>query len=350
MMRRSLLRCCPSSSSSFFSPSPLTPHLTFDSVADVLGASVQHGHCSSRVYVMNLNGSNNNHQSASTPDKIEAFKNLAREHHYGKIVAKVKSSEFDNHFSRSGFVEEARIPGFYADEEDAVFACFYLDAARQVEKNLDDIVLHSRSIEQERTEQRELEPEPTPNHHHHRHPAPQRWPPLSRFGFSEISQCTSEDAEKIANFYKIIYPSYPFPIMDPRYILETMLEDQVEYYAIEWLANKSGGNNNSSNRRNNIVAIASAEKCSKTRTAEMTDFGTLPAARGSSLASRILVKMEESMFRQRYRLLYSIARAPNQAMNRVFASNDYKFGGVLRNNTQISGSIESMTIWYKRIS
>ncbi len=45
--------------------------------------------------------------------------------------------------------------------------------------------------------------------------------------------------------------------------------------------------------------------------------------------------------------LYTIARAISPSMNITFAKCGYAFGGTLINNTQISGSIESMNLWHK---
>ncbi|MEZ4485255.1 MAG: hypothetical protein R2864_11955 [Syntrophotaleaceae bacterium] len=36
-------------------------------------------------------------------------------------------------------------------------------------------------------------------------------------------------------------------------------------------------------------------------------------------------------------------------MNITFAKHGYSYGGTLTNNTQISGDLESMVVWYKRI-
>ncbi|MDD2310679.1 MAG: hypothetical protein PHH91_13970, partial [Desulfuromonadaceae bacterium] len=37
-------------------------------------------------------------------------------------------------------------------------------------------------------------------------------------------------------------------------------------------------------------------------------------------------------------------------MNITFARDGYSFGGTLTNNTNISGSLESMNVWYKTLS
>jgi len=44
---------------------------------------------------------------------------------------------------------------------------------------------------------------------------------------------------------------------------------------------------------------------------------------------------------------YTIARAMSAGMNVTFSKTGYRFGGRLKNNTNISGNIESMNVWYK---
>ena len=44
---------------------------------------------------------------------------------------------------------------------------------------------------------------------------------------------------------------------------------------------------------------------------------------------------------------YTIARSVSFGMNITFAKMDYKYTGTLKNNTNISGNIESMNVWYK---
>jgi len=45
----------------------------------------------------------------------------------------------------------------------------------------------------------------------------------------------------------------------------------------------------------------------------------------------------------------TIARAMSTGMNITFACCGYNYAGTLVNNTNISGSIESMNVWYKNI-
>ena len=47
---------------------------------------------------------------------------------------------------------------------------------------------------------------------------------------------------------------------------------------------------------------------------------------------------------------YTIARSLSYGMNITFARQGYRFGGTLTNNTEISGAIESMNVWYRSLA
>ena len=53
------------------------------------------------------------------------------------------------------------------------------------------------------------------------------------------------------------------------------------------------------------------------------------------------------MKRQGMHTAYTIARSLSAGMNITFAKLGYVFAGTLTNNTNISGKIESMNVWYK---
>jgi hypothetical protein len=44
---------------------------------------------------------------------------------------------------------------------------------------------------------------------------------------------------------------------------------------------------------------------------------------------------------------YTIARAMSAGMNVTFSKTGYRFDRRLKNDTNISGNIESMNVWYK---
>ena len=59
--------------------------------------------------------------------------------------------------------------------------------------------------------------------------------------------------------------------------------------------------------------------------------------------------MERHMLEKSFITSYTSARAVSYGMNGVFAKMGYKYAGKLVNNTCISGHIEHMNIWYKRL-
>ncbi len=137
---------------------------------------------------------------------------------------------------------------------------------------------------------------------------------------------------KMAEIYRRVFATYPFPIHDPEYLQSTMHGATV-YFGV-WKDGK-------------IAALSSAEMDPRSGSVEMTDFATLPEYRGNGLALFLLQKMEEEMKSRGIRSLYTIARAYSFGMNITFARNGYRFGGTLTNNTNICGNLESMNVWYK---
>ncbi len=99
-----------------------------------------------------------------------------------------------------------------------------------------------------------------------------------------------------------------------------------------------------------MVALSSAEIDYKSASVEMTDFATLPSWRGKGLAAYLLAMMERFCQAEELKTAYTIARAVSPAINITFSRSGYQWCGRLKNNTQISGCIESMNVWYKKLS
>ena len=59
--------------------------------------------------------------------------------------------------------------------------------------------------------------------------------------------------------------------------------------------------------------------------------------------------MEYEMQLQGIMTLYTIARSTSIPMNKTFLRLGYKYAGTLINNTNISGGIESMNLFYKHV-
>ena len=134
--------------------------------------------------------------------------------------------------------------------------------------------------------------------------------------------------------FKEVFESYPFPIHDPVYLQKTM-KSHIQYFYVS--------------DRGRFVALSSAEMNHSCKNVEMTDFATLQAYRGRGLAVHLLGTMEKEMKERGIKTAYTIARAVSAGMNITFAKMGYAFSGTLINNTNISGNIESMNIWYKRL-
>ena len=130
------------------------------------------------------------------------------------------------------------------------------------------------------------------------------------------------------------FKSYPFPIQKPTY-LKRMIQEGVLYFCICI--------------ESRIAAIAAAEIDLDSKNAEMTDFATLPKWRGMGFAGMLLSHMDKKTRKLGIQTAYTIAKAASLGMNSVFKNSGYNYAGLLKNNSQICGSIQSMTVWYKHL-
>ena len=268
------------------------------------GSVIQHGSYNDRIYLIKLTPE----ASSTTPRNLI---DLARKSNYSKIFAKVPECHSDIFFT-AGFEEEARIPGLYAGKMTAVLMGFYLNTERAKEPGLgkmDEIL--KISIEKQAIKSKcHLNDDFT------------------------LRICTEADLSSMTDIYKTIFQSYPFPIHDPAYILETM-KSHVDYFGIE--------------ENGRLVSVSSAEMDKQSSNVEMTDFATLPEWRGNGFAQCLLLQMEKAIKNKGIKTAYTIARAMSVGMNVTFSKAGYRFGGRLKNNTNISGNIESMNVWYKHL-
>ena len=274
-----------------------------DKIEYMDGALVQHGPLNDRVYLMKLG-------EAQPEQLVDGLLRKATDAGYSKVFAKIPESA-DEPFLDAGFEKEARVPGFFDGIEPASFLGYYLDSERKQEEDLeklDDI------LELARNQDALISP-----------------PPLSGTEFT-MRRCIKDDVETMAGIYQDIFPTYPFPIHDPDYLWDTM-QSHVEYFGVE--------------THNHLVALSSAEIDLESKNAEITDFAALPGWRGNSLGTYLLTRMEQAMKAKSIKTAYTIARAASPGMNITFAKCDYEYGGRLINNTNISGQIENMNIWYK---
>ena len=265
-------------------------------------STIQHGKHSDRVYLMKLG-------QDDLPELLSRLEELANQKGYSKIFAKVPDDRLD-HFRRQGYRPEARVPRFYRGNRAAHFLGKYLCPQRREEPRPQRV---AEVLELARAKA-PLPEAPTLAEGY-------RWRPLD-----------PGDAQAMVAVYRRVFASYPFPIHNPAYLEETMA-DNVRYHGIF--------------RDQQLVAIASAELDKSGGNGEMTDFATLPDERGKGLANYLLTRLEEAAAHEGIVTAYTIARAYSFGMNITFAKLGYDFGGTLTRNTQISGDLESMNVWYK---
>lgn len=275
-----------------------------DSTIKIDDTLIQHGKSSDRAYLMRLGN--------SKPERIvSALEELAEEHQYGKVFAKVPESKISA-FLSAGYRQEARIPGFFRGKEACLFLCRYFSEERKQEPD-------HRKLERVLSTAREKADAP----------------PKQLGKNAAIRTLQIQDVRAAAEIYREVFASYPFPIDDPAYIRTTM-ENDVLYAGVE----QNGA----------LISLASAEMETEHGYAEMTDFATLPHRRGSSYAYHLLTFLEKHMPEYGIQTAYTIARAYSTGMNVTFARAGYSYAGRLVRNTDIAGTIESMNVWYKHLA
>ncbi|HCX64064.1 MAG TPA: putative beta-lysine N-acetyltransferase [Eubacteriaceae bacterium] len=275
-----------------------------DRVERIGHSTIQHGKDSNRVYLMEYSPKD---QATLAQDLIE----FAKQKGYTKIFAKTPASQASV-FMEEGYEVEATIENYCQGKTDYVFLAKYFDENRKHPENLQEI---DKVIATAKKKENLL-----------------ALPKLS--DKMQVRKLTPGDKEQLARLYRAVFETYPFPIHQEEYLVETM-EDQVTYFGIF--------------ENDTLIAASSAEKNAACKNAEMTDFAILPEYRGENFASLLLDEMEKEMKRIGYKTLYTIARAVSYGMNATFSKAGYRFSGTLYSNTQISGSLESMNVWYKNI-
>lgn len=267
-------------------------------------STIQHGHFNNRVYIMKL-------APGDIHDIIRYADDLTHKEGYSKIFVKVPESLVEI-FANAGYITEATVPFFFHGRDSAVFMAKYTDPRR---KEVGDATIIAETL--------------SAAFGH----AGERAAHELQDGFS-LMHAHAGDAKEIAALYRSVFKTYPFPIFDPEYIHESM-QEQVRYFVIR--------------KSRLLVAVASCEVDAANRNVEVTDFATDPKYRGMGLARILLHAMETEMKNEGILLAYTIARAISQPINATFAAAGYQFGGMLPNNTNICGSMESMNVWYKKL-
>lgn len=277
----------------------------FDKVEKLNTATIQHGKANDRIYLMNIG-------SEPVQHIIHEIEQLAAKHSYTKLFCKIPK-KFIAQFKKNDYQQEAYIPKFYNGKENVSFMSKFLDTSRGIltneeKKSITQIINISNS------KRDSFKPEKRNN-----------------FNFKILNE---DDIPALKKVYQTVFASYPFPISQENYLLETM-NNNIIYFGAFY--------------KGKLISASSAEMDSNSSNVEMTDFATLPDYRGNSLSVILLDKMEKEMRKKDIKTAYTIARALSAGMNITFAKMNYTYTGTLIHNTNISGSIESMNIWFKNL-
>ncbi|HOO56800.1 MAG TPA: putative beta-lysine N-acetyltransferase [bacterium] len=271
------------------------------------GSIVQHGPYNDRIYLMKAG-------EESFSELPSALIAMAKEKNYSKVFAKITGRNTAP-FLDSGFVPEAAAPNLNNAGSCIYFMSYYLSEARREEKNPGEYEkIRELAVSKSNTGVTPLDD--------------------SRF---VLRRCSENDASQMADLYAEVFPTYPFPIFNPDFLIDTM-KNNVEYLCIESLEEPG-----------RIVALSSAEIDYSSSCAEMSDCATLPGRRGNGFGVHLLTALDSETRKKGIKTNYTIARSANHGINIMFAKCGYVFGGRLKNNTNIAGRIESMNIWYKNV-
>lgn len=243
------------------------------------------------------------------PEIISDLLSFASTNNYSKIFAKVPGG-LESGFISSGFIREAAIPGMFKNQEDGIFISLFLEDWRREEDifPLDDIL---STLESKKWDSRKEKPETIC-----------------------IREAGLDDASAIAETYKDVFETYPFPIYQHAYIRDAM-NAGVRFFLIV--------------HDKQVVSCCSAEIDYESLSAEMTDFATHPMFTGRGYAGLLLSTMEKVMKVEGIITTYTICRAGLYPVNAIFKRAGYQYGGRLIRNTNICGGLESMNVWYRKI-
>lgn len=266
---------------------------------------IQHGKTNNRIYLMKL-------ATEDAPEIISELENLAKKNEYTKIFAKIQADVLPFFISK-GYSIEAFIPRFYDHKTDCLLVSKFFDEKRKIIPVLELELFQKLITTTEKNQQLKYK-------HSLKY---------------IIKKLSASDVVPITEIFGHVFKTYPFPVHNPDYISETMQHDATQYFGV-----LDG---------TKLIGVSTAEIDIVNKNSEMTDFAVMPEYRGQNLAFRLLTNMEIAMKANNIKTCYTIARLNEPGMSKTFLKSGYKYSGTLINNTNISGSIESMNVLYKHI-
>lgn len=242
---------------------------------------------------------------------LQVLKELGREHRCDKLIFYVKDYEKSILQKDYNFYQEGFIAGFFQGDDAHIFT-IYLEPKRhrpidiQRQRKVMNIVYQDNQKYQERT---------LPN------------------GY-KMRRATVNDTHEMAQLYDTIFETYPTPMNNPQYIANVMQND-VYFTIIEY--------------KGQVVSVASADFIPALNSAEMTDCATFQEHRKKGLLSHQFSYLIKLMKQMKVQTLFCYSRSVSLGMNLINARHGFTYGGRMVQNSNISGRLECMNIWFKDI-
>ncbi|MFB4164954.1 putative beta-lysine N-acetyltransferase [Alteribacillus sp. JSM 102045] len=145
---------------------------------------------------------------------------------------------------------------------------------------------------------------------------------------------TEKDAEEMSRLYRSVFKTYPTPMHDPEFIRDVM-KNQVFFTVIE--------------HKGRIISACSVDVLPAFQSAEMSDCATMEEHRNRGLLSYQFSFLIRLMQKKGLWTLFSYSRSLSLGMNVVNVYHGFTYGGRMICNSNISGQLESMNIWYKQL-
>lgn len=240
---------------------------------------------------------------------VKQMEQMGHEQGLSKLIIYAKRADVP-YLESVGYQLEGVIEGFCRGRDAYMMSRFLTEERGQSKaaQLADEIIALCQSKQSERGEIRPL-------------PAEYQW-----------RQATEQDAEALASLYALVFATYPTPLDQPEYVLQTMREGTI-YYLIE--------------RDGQLACAASAEISREYGSAELTDCATHPDHLGQGLLQTLFVLLEERLQQSGIYYLYTLTRAQSHGMNLTAAKLGYRYRGRLVNNCTIFSGFEDMNIWVK---
>ncbi|ALO41752.1 putative beta-lysine N-acetyltransferase [Pseudoalteromonas phenolica] len=274
----------------------------YDCVETVEFNQIRHGQLNSRIYVTDA--------TIKTPNTFhDALLQVALSQGYGKIIAKIKDSQLLS-FLKKGYKIEATVPGYFG-AEDAVFISYFLDKEREnseLVSQYDDIVSKALSSSP--------------------------WHPGKFNEPVQFRSCNLTDIRALSKLYGHVYTNYSSPVSNEEFIKNSM-NDGVQYYCADYMGV--------------IVACLRVELDSESNNARIYDLGVMTKFQNQGIASALLNKVKQFLQQQSIDYIYTLCLATSLPVNKIFAQQQYEYGGRLTNNNRIEDEFQSLNLWFLKL-